>query len=248
MARGDSTRRLALGRYLIKENGTQSTPSRNWQLTEVSCDGRLLPFQQGQVTVELTSENPDQTCQFINAFATPPLEIEPPTPTPTPSPGPGPSPTPAAPLPAPRPELVLAKRALRSSVRLGQTVGYLITVRNTGAGTADDVVVADRPGPNAQLVSAHPSQGSCDQRTPTMICRLGTIEPGGHATIRVRVRATGTPLMDNLAVLGSGTLERALSNNVAHARVRVRVLDVLGRCVSASAASAPAGPIARIAC
>ncbi len=209
--------------------------------------GRLRPFQQGQAIVELTSQNPRQTCRFVNAFAPAPQPEPGPTPTPTP-PEPVPVPVPE-PVPAPKPELVIAKRALRASVRLGRTAVYRITVRNTGAGTADDVVVADRPGPNAQLVSARPSQGSCDERTPTMICRLGTIEPGGRASIRVRVRATGTPVMGNLAVLGSGTLESALSNNVAFARMRVRdVGGVLGRCFSGSAASAPGGPIARIAC
>jgi hypothetical protein len=41
-------------------------------------------------------------------------------------------------------------------------------------------------------------------------------------TVRVRVRAVGTPRIDNLAVAGSSTPESRVDNNVDRARVRVR--------------------------
>jgi hypothetical protein len=116
-------------------------------------------------------------------------------------------------------------------------------VTNTGPGIADDVVVADAPGKNGQLVSARPSQGTCDERTPIMTCRLGTIRVGGLATIRVRVRATAAPAMTNVAVVGSGTLDSLLSNNLASARVRVRDIGGVG------GAACPARvPVAHAAC
>jgi uncharacterized repeat protein (TIGR01451 family) len=217
LARGDSTRHLPLGRYLVQEHATQSDAGDDWELVSATCDGRLRAFEQGQVIVELTADNPRQVCRFVNALSATPIPPIPPTPpSPTPVP-PGPPPT-----PAPQPNLVLTKRALKSSVRVGRTVGFLIQVRNTGAAAATNVVVADAPGRHAQLVSARPSQGTCDERTPVLACRLGTIGPGKRATIRVRVRATGTPRMINVAVVGSGTPDSLLSNNTAFARVRVR--------------------------
>jgi uncharacterized repeat protein (TIGR01451 family) len=257
-ARGDSTSNLPLGRYLIQETGTVSDDDKDWELVSVECGGLLKAFEQGQVIVELTTDNPGRLCRFVNQ-ATTPEPPEPPEPTPTPepspspSPSPGPSPSPSpAPSPeppldpgtpgAPQPDLVITKRALRSTVRLGSTVAYEVTVRNAGAVAAENVVVVDRPGARGQLVSARPSQGACDERPPLTSCRVGTLGPGRRVTIRVRVRATGTPTMSNFAVAGSGTDEIRLANNVARARVRVRSsVRVIGRECSA-------GPKARAAC
>src|SRR4051794_32966047 len=75
--------------------------------------------------------------------------------------------------------------------------------------------------PRGQLASSHPSQGSCNELTP-LVCSLGAIAPGASASIRVGVRAIGTPVMTNLAVVGSGELESTLHDNIAAATVRVR--------------------------
>ena len=80
-ARGDSTRRLPLGRYLIQEHGTASSPDRNWILVSVSCNGsQPRPFAQGQVEIELTRETPDRVCHFVDAPTT--IAPHPPDPTP----------------------------------------------------------------------------------------------------------------------------------------------------------------------
>jgi uncharacterized repeat protein (TIGR01451 family) len=122
---------------------------------------------------------------------------------------------------APQPELVVSKRALSSSVRLGSTVTYAITVRNTGPVPAEQVFVADAPGRRGQLVSARASRADCDELIPVR-CRVGTRAAGAQVTIRVRLRATDTGLLRNLAVAGSGIDEVRLANNIALARVRVR--------------------------
>ena len=209
-ARGDSTRRLRLGRYVIQETGT--TPERNgrWTLLGVICGGRLRGFAQGQTTVTLTRDNPRVRCRFIDAF-TPDAPPLPPTPDPQPQPTP----------PGPQPDLVVTKRALQSRVVFGRIATFEIVVHNQGAAAAQQVVMADLPGPNAQLVSARPSKGSCNERTP-LICRLGRLDAGERATIRVRVRAVGTPRINNQAVAGSATPESTLANNFDRARVRVR--------------------------
>ena len=48
------------------------------------------------------------------------------------------------PKPKPQPVLVLAKVAAKKVIRSGQSVGFLITVRNRGLGMARNVVVCDR--------------------------------------------------------------------------------------------------------
>ncbi len=206
-ARGDFTGRLRLGRYVIQETGTVSDANGRWALAAVDCGGRLRAFQQGQVEVRLTVDRPHVVCHFVNAF----------------SPAVDPVPTPPSPSPPPAPEtdLVLTKRALDRRVLFGSTARFEMTVRNAGDANAEQVVVADDPGENAQLVSAHPSQGGCNERVP-LICRLGGLAPGERATIRVRVRAVGVPTIDNLAVAGSATAETTVDNNLDRASVRVR--------------------------
>jgi hypothetical protein len=74
--------------------------------------------------------------------------------------------------------------------------------RYAGAAAAGDIVVADIPGRDEQLVSAHPSQGTCGDDLP-IIYRLGTLTPDARATIRVRTRATTASTMTNRAIVGS---------------------------------------------
>jgi hypothetical protein len=238
LARGDSTRNLPLGRYLIQETGTVSNADEEWSLTSVTCDGALKPFEQGKVIVELTTQDPTRVCRFVNQASrvTPP---EPPTPIP-PTPGPEPPAIDPGTPGAPQPELVVTKRALRSSVRVGSVVTYAITVRNTGPVPADDVFVADAPGRRGQLVSARASQADCDEFVP-MHCNVGTLSAGEQVTIRVRLRATDAGLLRNLAVAGSGTDEGRLANNIALARVRVRPGGQVLACPSS-------GPRAHAAC
>jgi len=228
-ARGDSTRRLRLGRYVIQETGTQSTEQGRWALLTASCDGRLRAFDQGQIAIRLTTDNPRVTCRFINAF-TPDVDPVPPNPV--------------EPSAVPETDLVVTKRALQSRVDFGQIARFEITVRNTGDVTAQQVVVADDPGPNAQLVSARPSKGGCGERLP-LICRLGALSPGETATIRVRVRAVGTPTISNLAVAGSATPETRRDNNVDRASVRVRSQ---GGTLGQREEACPASVVAHMAC
>jgi uncharacterized repeat protein (TIGR01451 family) len=211
LARGDRTRHLALGRYVIQETGTVSSEPGRWTLLAAECGDRLRAFAQGQLEVRLTADQPHVVCRFINGF-TPDVDPVPPEP---------PRPTPPQPSPPPPPDLVVTKRALERRVNVGDIATFVITVRNAGAGAAEQVVLADDPGVNAQLVSARPSQGGCNERVP-LICRLGALGPGERATIRVRVRAIDTPRINNLAVAGSATPETDGSNNVDRARVRVR--------------------------
>ena len=217
VARGDSTQRLVLGRYAIQETGTVPEEDGRWDLLSVNCGGRQRAFAQGRVEVELTADNPRMRCRFENGFVANP---SPPDPGPVPGPEPGPEPPTPRP-PAALPELVVTKRPVSPRVRVGGVATFVITVRNEGLVTAEQVVVADAFGARGQLVSARPSQGSCTQRVP-VICRLGSLAAGAEATIRVRVRAVDTPVIRNLVVVGSASAEGELRDNTARARVGVR--------------------------
>ena len=223
LARGDSTRRLRLGRYVIQETGTTPEGEGRWTLVAVNCAGRLRGFSQGQTTVTLTREHPRVRCRFVDSFTpdAPPLPM-------TPDPQPLPS--------GPAPDLVVTKRALQRRVNFGAIATFEIIVRNAGPAAAQQVIVNDAPGANAQLVSARTSTGACNERTP-LICRIGMLDPGERATIRVRVRAVGTPRISNLAVAGTATPEQTLANNGDRARVRVQG-GVLGTCAGAVANAA----------
>ena len=203
-ATGNSTRRLALGTYVIRETSTAPDAGGRWALESVVCDGQLEPFAQGKVTVELTAERPDLTCRFVNVL----LPV-----VPLPDPRPTPEPVPPSPLPAPAPseqsaDLVVTKRPLVRAVRVGQLAPFEITVRNAGEATAEHVALVDRPRRGGQIATASSSQGSCGQRA-LLACSLGTLAPGESATVRVRVRATGGPVVLNTSVAGSSTARAA---------------------------------------
>jgi hypothetical protein len=55
--------------------------------------------------------------------------------------------------------------------------------------------------------------------TRLLVCPLGDFEPGASATIRVRVQQVDPGAGLNVAVVGGGSPEDVLRNNVAAARV-----------------------------
>jgi uncharacterized repeat protein (TIGR01451 family) len=238
-AKGRPAQALPLGTYVIQESSTGAAEGGRWTLESVVCDGALKPFEQGQVVVELTAANPDLACRFVNVLVT-----VPPSRPSAPRPPQPPEPVPPQPLPAPGPEpsagvadVVVTKRPLRRATRAGQLVGFEITVRNAGEIAARDVSVVDRPRPGTgQIATASASRGSCDDRA-LLACSVGTLEPGASARVHVRVRATASPSMVNVVVVGSSTQETRIRNNVAQGRVRVvDAGGVLDRCASSGRA------------
>ena len=91
-----------------------------------------------------------------------------------------------------------------SVVALEDTVTYRVEVANAGPSDALAVVVADTLPLGVTLVSAVPSQGSCDE---SQICQLGTIPAGGSAGIDLIVRpdVTTTGAITNAASVASVT-------------------------------------------
>ncbi|HEV7493013.1 DUF11 domain-containing protein [Baekduia sp.] len=218
----------------------------------MSCDGKLLPFAQGRALVRLTEANPQLDCTFTNR-RTPGVTVTPPPPTTAPTPIPAPQPplptVPTAPPVYPAgtpgaagPNLTITKSASTRTPRLGDVVTYRIRVKNTGPVAATDVVLGDKPGAHAQLVSARTTAGDCGQQLP-LLCRLGTVNAGASETIGVRLRVTATGPLHNVAMVGSSSNETSLVDNIAVAGVFVRHNPRVEGC-----ASAAQRPRARAAC
>jgi uncharacterized repeat protein (TIGR01451 family) len=220
-ARGDSTRTIALGRYVIQEVGP-AAEGGDWQLRLVVCDGRVIPAIEGRAIVRLTVRNPVQRCGFVNVF-TP----DPPDPPDPPSPPDPPGPNPAPHLPDP--DLVISKQADRPVAAVGERVTYTVTIENRGPVGAEDVVLGEAPERGEAFASVRGrGAANCGRRVVfrrrAVVCRVGDLAAGASRTFRFETRLTASAgrIVNNVAVVGSSTPERSARNNVAGVRVRVR--------------------------
>jgi uncharacterized repeat protein (TIGR01451 family) len=219
----DKTNRLRLATYRIIEEPPFSTPANAWTLTQVECNGVLVPFAQGTAEVTLTKADPNERCVFTDVFSsTPPPEPGPQPPEPLPpEPHHPPGVNPDEPS-APWADLAVTKTASPSVVVSGDVITYRITVTNHGPNDSARVVLDDKPAAGAAaVVSVHSSAGACQVGLP-VVCQLGTLKPGAKVTIMLSVRA-GAPThgFTNRAVVGTATFDPELSNNAAHATVKV---------------------------
>ena len=111
------------------------------------------------------------------------------------------------------------------SVVAGGSITYTLTVRNAGASTATATSVTDTLPVGLALTATNPSQGSCTANgQQTVICALGTLNPGASATVEltgtVAASFTGASLT-NQAVVSSSTPDGNDANNTASLTVPV---------------------------
>ena len=116
-------------------------------------------------------------------------------------------------------DLAIAKVADGAFVA-GQNSTFTITVTNTGATDALDVVVTDALPAGVTLVSATPSQGSCPGTSP-VTCNLGTVAGGGSATISLVVVPSSPGPLSNTATVTAGSADPNTANNSSTAVVQV---------------------------
>jgi hypothetical protein len=221
-ARGQSTEELPFGRYVIQETAVAAGQRAVWSLVAVVCNGRVVPFEQGRVTVRISRAAPEQSCRFLNVRERQPEPPPDPDPAP-PGPSPAPDPGPPGPNPVPGgnpPDLALDKQLVRSTGGQAPVLTFRLEVRNRSAIAAKRVVVADRLAANTELVGARPSRGRCFTRgTRLLVCPLGDLAPRGRADVGVRVRQVDPRAGVNAAIVGSGSPEDVLRNNFDDARI-----------------------------
>jgi uncharacterized repeat protein (TIGR01451 family) len=101
-------------------------------------------------------------------------------------------------------DLSLTKADTADPVTVGDTFGYVITVKNEGAtNDAGDVVVADTLPSQVSYVSATPSAGTCQKAGSTVTCDLGQINASASASVTITVKAVKNGTASNTASLTS---------------------------------------------
>jgi uncharacterized repeat protein (TIGR01451 family) len=125
-----------------------------------------------------------------------------------------------SPPPPQYPDLVLTLVDTPDPVRVNANLTLTTTLRNLGPVAADGVTVAHTVPSTARLLSVTTSQGSCSS-TPPLQCTLGSLPPGGSATLThvLRPRTAGT--LTTSASAATTTPEPLVSNNSATAQTTV---------------------------
>jgi hypothetical protein len=220
LAEGDPLTELPIGEYSIKE--TIGGADR-WEVAGVLCDGTPVPAVAGRIVIELTANDPERDCTFVNRRI---QDIVPPDPPPPPPPGPEPPGPPTEGgiagevVTSPVANLVVTKRVVPRRVRLGGHLRYRLTIVNRGPDPAEGVTVTERNTPVHRPLPLRPSTGKCRDRPPRY-CALGTLAPGQRETIRVDVKTQRTGRFVNVVAVNSATRQQSRRGKRARARARV---------------------------
>lgn len=121
-------------------------------------------------------------------------------------------------------------------VTAGSDLTFRIGVTNSGPQAATNVTVTDNMPPNATFVSAGATQGSCTG-TSTISCNLGTINPGGQATVTIVVRPQAAGSLTNTATVSATEPDPNAGNNSA--TITVTVIQPVNADVSLSMSASP---------
>ncbi len=120
-------------------------------------------------------------------------------------------------------DLSVTKTDEPDPVTAGNNVTYTVTVTNNGPDQADNVILSDPLPGGVTLVSATPSQGSCDT---TVSCNLGNIAGGGNASVTIVVTTGGAGLLSNTVNVESDTSDPVSGNNSATTETTVNPVVV----------------------
>jgi uncharacterized repeat protein (TIGR01451 family) len=112
----------------------------------------------------------------------------------------------------PSADLVIAKSAFPDPVWVGQILTYTITLTNTGPTKASNATLVDVLPTRVDYLS---SDGNCSLTSHVLVCDLGTLGVGESRTVRIRVRAMGSDVLVNQAVITSEATDPNLENNWA---------------------------------
>jgi uncharacterized repeat protein (TIGR01451 family) len=111
----------------------------------------------------------------------------------------------------PAADLTVTKAADATTVTVGQTVTYRITVHNTGPNGATGVTVTDRLPDTLTFLSADGTPGRYDPATGQWT--VGDLADGDTATLVLRAKATKAGLISNTATATSNEKDPDTTNN-----------------------------------
>ncbi|AYN37774.1 DUF11 domain-containing protein [Streptomyces dangxiongensis] len=111
----------------------------------------------------------------------------------------------------PAADLTVAKAADETTVTVGQTVTYRITVHNTGPNDATGVTVTDRLPDSLTFLSADGTPGIHDPATGQWA--VGDLADGATATLVLRAKATKAGLIGNTATATGNERDPDTTNN-----------------------------------
>jgi uncharacterized repeat protein (TIGR01451 family) len=100
-------------------------------------------------------------------------------------------------------------------LRAGSTLVYSAIVRNIGDDTARDVVLTDALPAGMTFLTATAGQGACALSGGVVVCKLGSMNPGTVATVRIAVRANATGIVYNTVGVSLSRIDPNLTNNAA---------------------------------
>jgi uncharacterized repeat protein (TIGR01451 family) len=106
-------------------------------------------------------------------------------------------------------------------VFVGATLTYTLAVRNAGPDTATNVNVVDSLPAASRFLSVRSTQGVCTGG-PVVRCSLGTLAPGGRATVTIVVRPLEPGALINTATVVGAEPETNTANNRATTPTLVR--------------------------
>jgi len=115
--------------------------------------------------------------------------------------------------------LSVTKTATPTTVTQGTTVTFTITVTNSGPAPSTGVIFTDPLPVGLTLVSATPSQGTCNGTT-TISCSLGTIAVGASASASIVAKATTLGSFTNTATASENETNPS-ANSSASAQITV---------------------------
>jgi uncharacterized repeat protein (TIGR01451 family) len=193
------------------------------------------------LTVTTTPPTPTQstggTPSATPAPGTPSATPAPGTPSATPAPGtpsatpkkdqdpdPSPTATPSATFP-PTGDPRIDKSADPSEGFPGDKINFTIVVRNDAPIPATDIEVEDSVPSQFEIQGATTSQGTIEVSGQRIHAVIGTLPPGGSATIRIstEIRADAAPgRVDNVTIMTSGTPGDDPGNNTSITTVTIQ--------------------------
>jgi uncharacterized repeat protein (TIGR01451 family) len=109
-------------------------------------------------------------------------------------------------------DLSLTKADTADPVTVGDTFGYVITVKNMGTNDAGDVLTTDNLPSRVTYASATPSAGTCQKSGSKVTCDLGQVNAGASASVTITVKASDSGTASNTASLTSADDTNATNN------------------------------------